>query len=135
MKILVAEDWIDRSFLESHTEGFESLERQLSELEWGPLERDAGLGKSSMLAMAELIRDAKNAVLVWSMGITQHGFGTEAVQAILNLGLLRGYLGKDFNGLMPIRGHSSVQGGAEMGAYNTVFRRRACQRIQCKAVK
>ncbi len=121
MKILVAEDWIDRSFLESHTEGFESLERQLSELEWGPLERDAGLDKSSMLAMAELIRDAKNAVLVWSMGITQHGFGTEAVQAILNLGLLRGYLGKGFNGLMPIRGHSSVQGGAEMGAYSTVF--------------
>ena len=48
MKILVAEDWIDRSFLDSHTEGFESLERQLCELEWGPLERDAGQDKSSM---------------------------------------------------------------------------------------
>ena len=40
---------------------------------------------------------------------------------IMNLGLLRGYVGRDKNGLMPIRGHSSVQGGAEMGAYSTVF--------------
>jgi predicted molibdopterin-dependent oxidoreductase YjgC len=40
---------------------------------------------------------------------------------ILNLGLARGYVGRDKCGLMPIRGHSSVQGGAEMGAYSTVF--------------
>jgi predicted molibdopterin-dependent oxidoreductase YjgC len=40
---------------------------------------------------------------------------------ILNLGLVRGYVGRDKCGLMPIRGHSSVQGGAEMGAYATAF--------------
>src|SRR5258705_2232127 len=55
------------------------------------------------------------------MGITQHAFGGDAVRMILNLALARGYVGKDKNGLMPIRGHSSVQGGAEMGAYSTVF--------------
>ena len=55
------------------------------------------------------------------MGITQHAFGADAVQMILNLGLLKGYVGRDKCGLMPIRGHSSVQGGAEMGAYATVF--------------
>ena len=40
---------------------------------------------------------------------------------ILNLGLLKGFVGRDKCGLMPIRGHSSVQGGAEMGAYSTAF--------------
>jgi predicted molibdopterin-dependent oxidoreductase YjgC len=40
---------------------------------------------------------------------------------ILNLGLLKGWVGKDKCGLMPIRGHSGVQGGAEMGAYSTAF--------------
>jgi predicted molibdopterin-dependent oxidoreductase YjgC len=40
---------------------------------------------------------------------------------ILNLGLVKGFVGRDKCGLMPIRGHSSVQGGAEMGAYSTVF--------------
>ncbi len=74
-----------------------------------------------MQEFAELIRDAKNAVLVWSMGITQHAFGADAVQMIFNLALARGYVGRDKCGLMPIRGHSSVQGGAEMGAYATAF--------------
>jgi predicted molibdopterin-dependent oxidoreductase YjgC len=74
-----------------------------------------------MEEFAELIRDAPNAVLVWSMGITQHSYGGDAVSMILNLGLARGYVGRDKNGLMPIRGHSSVQGGAEMGAYATAF--------------
>jgi predicted molibdopterin-dependent oxidoreductase YjgC len=40
---------------------------------------------------------------------------------ILNLGLSKGFVGRDKCGLMPIRGHSSVQGGAEMGAYATAF--------------
>ena len=55
------------------------------------------------------------------MGITQHAFGGDAVSMVLNLGLARGYVGRDKCGLMPIRGHSSVQGGAEMGAYATAF--------------
>jgi predicted molibdopterin-dependent oxidoreductase YjgC len=55
------------------------------------------------------------------MGITQHPFGGDGVQTILNLALARGYIGRDKNGVMPIRGHSSVQGGAEMGAYATAF--------------
>src|SRR5207302_778627 len=48
-------------------------------------------------------------------------YGADAVQMVLNLGLAKGYVGRDKCGLMPIRGHSSVQGGAEMGAYSTVF--------------
>jgi predicted molibdopterin-dependent oxidoreductase YjgC len=55
------------------------------------------------------------------MGITQHRNGTDAVTAIVNLGLARGTVGRKGCGLMPIRGHSGVQGGAEMGAYATVF--------------
>src|SRR5438046_4508958 len=55
------------------------------------------------------------------MGSTQHRFCGYAVSIILNLGLLKGFVGRDKCGLMPIRGHSSVQGGAEMGAYSTVF--------------
>jgi predicted molibdopterin-dependent oxidoreductase YjgC len=55
------------------------------------------------------------------MGITQHATGGDAVRTILNLGLLKGFVGRDRCGLMPIRGHSGVQGGAEMGAYATAL--------------
>jgi len=121
LKILVEQGWVDAEFIEKHTAGFDDLRIQISDLKFDQLEARAGLGRSSMQEFAELIRDAKTAVLVWSMGITQHAFGADTVQMILNLGLTKGFVGRDKCGLMPIRGHSSVQGGAEMGAYATAF--------------
>jgi molybdopterin-dependent oxidoreductase alpha subunit len=121
LKILIENNWMDREFIVKHTVGFENLKSQVANLKFEELEVQSGLGRDSMQEFAELIRDAKNAVLVWSMGITQHAFGADAVQMILNLGLAKGYVGRDKCGLMPIRGHSSVQGGAEMGAYATAF--------------
>jgi molybdopterin-dependent oxidoreductase alpha subunit len=121
MKILFAEGWVNQNFIDQHTTGFEELKTHVASMDWEALEKDAGLDRASMREFAELIRDAKNAVLVWSMGITQHPFGGDGVQTILNLALARGYIGRDKNGVMPIRGHSSVQGGAEMGAYATAF--------------
>ena len=121
IKILIDEEWFDRSFVERHTSGFSELAAAAAGLDWEVLEKGSGLARRSMRQMAELIRDANTAVLVWSMGITQHRFGAQAVQMILNLGLTKGYVGREKCGLMPIRGHSGVQGGAEMGAYATAF--------------
>ena len=121
LKILLEHDWVDHEFIAKHTEGFADLKSQLSNLEFADLEAQSGLSRASMQEFAELVRDAKTAVLVWSMGITQHAFGANAVQMILNLGLAKGFVGRERCGLMPIRGHSSVQGGAEMGAYSTAF--------------
>jgi predicted molibdopterin-dependent oxidoreductase YjgC len=55
------------------------------------------------------------------MGVTQHSSGEDNVRAILNLALSRGFVGREGCGVMPIRGHSGVQGGAEMGCYATGF--------------
>ena len=49
-------------------------------------------------------RRRRRAVLVWSMGITQHRDAVDGVRAIVNLGLARGNVGRDGAGLMPIRG-------------------------------
>ena len=68
-----------------------------------------------------MLSNASTAVIVWSMGVTQHSFGEQAVRAVVNIGLSRGFVGREKCGLMPIRGHSGVQGGAEMGAYATSF--------------
>ncbi len=121
LKFLIEENWLDEKFICESTSGFDELKTTLSSWKFEILEQQSGLSRDAMREFAELIRDAKNAVLVWSMGITQHAFGADAVQMILNLGLARGYVGRDKCGLMPIRGHSSVQGGAEMGAYATAF--------------
>ncbi|MEX0742566.1 MAG: molybdopterin-dependent oxidoreductase, partial [Phycisphaeraceae bacterium] len=121
LKIILENNWHNAPFVANHTADFQQLRDHIATLKWADLEAQSGLTQADMMQFAELIRDAKNAVLVWSMGITQHTFGADAVAMIMNLGLARGYVGRDKNGLMPIRGHSGVQGGAEMGAYATAF--------------
>ena len=121
LKMLIERGWVNQEFIAQHTAGFADLKSQIADLNFEELEKQSGLTHADMLEFAELLRDAKNAVFVWSMGITQHTHGGDGVSMILNLGLARGYVGRDKNGLMPIRGHSSVQGGAEMGAYATAF--------------
>jgi molybdopterin-dependent oxidoreductase alpha subunit len=121
LKILIENGWYDASFIEKHTTGFDELKADVKRQEWSALEKQSGLPRSSMEEFAGLIRDANTAVLVWSMGITQHAFGGQTVQMIVNLGLMKGFVGRESCGLMPIRGHSGVQGGAEMGAYATAF--------------
>ena len=121
LKLLIEHNWVNEEFVQNHTAEFEKLRTQLASFTFEVLEAQSGLGREAMRELAELIRNAKTGVLVWSMGITQHAFGGDAVSMILNLGLLRGWVGRDKCGLMPIRGHSSVQGGAEMGAYATAF--------------
>lgn len=121
LKILFAKGWHDAAFLEAHATGTAELRAACEVMEFAQLEHDSGLPESEMLRFAELLRDSPRAVLVWSMGITQHAFGGDAVQMILNLGIALGYVGREKTGLMPIRGHSGVQGGAEMGAYATAF--------------
>ena len=121
LKILFENDWLNHEFIQKYTVNVDQLRAQADKVSWADIVQQTGLTQNVIQEFAELIRDAKNAVLVWSMGITQHPWGADGVQMILNLGLLRGYVGREKNGLMPIRGHSSVQGGAEMGAYSTVF--------------
>ena len=58
---------------------------------------------------------ATTAIFIWSMGVTMHRHGVDNVKAIANLALVRGNVGRPKTGLMAIRGHSGVQGGAEMG--------------------
>jgi len=121
LKVLIRRGWIRQEFIERHTSEWEDLRKRCEELDLSELVTASGLTLAMIEEFAEILHNAKNAVFVWSMGITQHAYGGDAVSMVLNLGLARGYVGRPKNGLMPIRGHSSVQGGAEMGCYSTAF--------------
>jgi molybdopterin-dependent oxidoreductase alpha subunit len=121
LKALLANGGIDKEFVTEHTVGFDALLAELEDEPYSMLEERSGASRADMARFADLYASASRAVLVWSMGITQHAHGSENVEAIVNLGLARGNVGRPGAGLMPIRGHSGVQGGAEMGAYATSF--------------
>lgn len=121
LKALLAADQVDHAFVAEHTRGFDELRAAVEAQAWPELEARSGLPRASMEEFARLIGAARNGVLVWSMGITQQPTGADGVRMVLNLGLARGWVGRDACGLVPIRGHSSVQGGAEMGCYSTAL--------------
>jgi molybdopterin-dependent oxidoreductase alpha subunit len=121
LKYMIERRWVDRGFIDASTTGFDEMAADIGRMTWAQLELASGVDREEMLSLARMFADAKTAVIVWSMGITQHSFGENAVRAIINLGLSKGFVGREHCGLMPIRGHSGVQGGAEMGAYATVF--------------
>ena len=115
LKFLIENDWLDREFIAARTVGWPELEAKVRALSWENLELGCGLMRADMFRFAEVFGKAHKAVIVWSMGITQHRYGSDNVRALVNLQLAKGNIGRQHTGLMPIRGHSGVQGGAEMG--------------------
>ena len=116
LKALIAMNRLDREFIAHHTRAFEALKDALEEQPWEMLEQRSGLPRLEMERCAQIYSLARSAVFVYSMGLTQHEFGVENVKAIVNLALARGMLGREKCGIMPIRGHSGVQGGGECGS-------------------
>jgi molybdopterin-dependent oxidoreductase alpha subunit len=116
LKALIEMNRLDHEFIAHHTDGFDGVKEALRHQPWETLERGSGLPRLQMERFAQIYSHAKNAVFVYSMGLTQHEFGVDNVKAIVNLALARGMLGREKCGIMPIRGYSGVQGGGECGA-------------------
>jgi molybdopterin-dependent oxidoreductase alpha subunit len=121
LKHLIENDWVDRPFIAARTAGWPATEAKVKSFSWEALERSAGQTRSEMYRFAQAFGKARHAIVTWSMGVTQHTHGSDNVRAIINLQLARGNVGRPHTGLMPIRGHSGVQGGAEMGGLPSAY--------------
>jgi molybdopterin-dependent oxidoreductase alpha subunit len=115
LKALVEIDGVDQRFVDTHTVGWPQVREAVRAAEWNALEAESGATEDRMRAFARLLVEKPNAIFVWSMGLTQHVHGVDTVKALMNLALARGLLAARNRGVMPIRGHSGVQGGAEVG--------------------
>ena len=105
----------DEAFLRQFASGHEEWIAHLRSIPWGEIHAASGVEQSQIDKIAERYAAAKRVVFSWTMGITHHMHGVANVQAIANLALMRGMAGRPGAGLMPIRGHSNVQGMGSMG--------------------
>lgn len=108
-------DVLDRSFIAEHTTGFDALAADIAATSWEEIERRSGLPRAEIESMAATYAKAERVIICYGMGITQHRNGTQNVQQIANLLLLRGNFGKPGAGICPLRGHSNVQGDRTVG--------------------
>jgi molybdopterin-dependent oxidoreductase alpha subunit len=105
----------DENFLSNHCNQWPELGENLASATWEDIVSKSGVPYEQIDDIARRYAKAKNAVFSWTMGITHHAHGVQNVQAIANLGLIRGMVGRTGAGLLPIRGHSNVQGIGSVG--------------------
>lgn len=106
---------IDHSFIREYTSGFEEFAAYCRAAKWSEIEAETLLSRADIEAAAETYANAKAAIVVYGMGLTQHRLGVQNVHMVCNLLLLRGNIGKPGAGACPVRGHSNVQGQRTVG--------------------
>ena len=108
-------DW---DFIQEYTEGYENFIQDLKNYDFTTLVDACGVARKDILQAADMLAKAKKIIICWAMGITQHENGSENVQEIVNLLLLKGAIGKPGAGTCPVRGHSNVQGDRTVGVWD-----------------
>jgi molybdopterin-dependent oxidoreductase alpha subunit len=106
---------VNRDFVSKHTLNFEKVLEHAKSCSWDDIVRLSGITKKEIDDVAELVVRAKSTIFSWAMGITHHAWGVDNVLAICNLALATANVGRQGAGLMPIRGHSNVQGIGSIG--------------------
>src|SRR5512133_130131 len=113
--LLVQWDALDHDFIRRYTRGFESWVAHVSAIDWDLVEATTGLSRTQITESVELLRESDRTVFCWAMGLTQHHNAVATISEIVNLALAQGNIGKPGAGLLPVRGHSNVQGDRTMG--------------------
>ncbi|BFM09725.1 FdhF/YdeP family oxidoreductase [Halioxenophilus aromaticivorans] len=105
----------DQAYIDAYTTHFVDYRSQCELSDWDDLCTICGVSKQAIFRVAKAYCKAKRAVFAWGMGITQHQNGVDNIEAIANLALMRGMVGNRYCGLLPLRGHSNVQGIGTIG--------------------
>lgn len=105
----------DRGFIDAHAAGFDALKADIEATSWDQITKRTGLARADIQRVADIYAQSRNAVFAWGMGVTHHLHGSDNVEYIANLALLRGQVGRIGAGLLPLRGHSNVQGIGTIG--------------------
>jgi formate dehydrogenase major subunit len=107
---------LDAGFIASRTEGFDAYVDLLSSYTPADVEAITGVPAADIERAAHIYGEADASSICWGLGVTEHLYGSEAVQLICNLALMTGNVGKPGAALLPLRGQNNVQGSSDMGA-------------------
>jgi formate dehydrogenase alpha subunit len=121
INIIINQNLQDEAFIKERTEGFEELKKTVAEYTPQKVEQITGIDAELLTQAATTYAKADAAMILYSMGITQHSTGTANVKSIANLAMLTGNVGKPHSGVNPLRGQNNVQGACDMGALPNVY--------------
>lgn len=114
-KAIIENDGADTEFMNMYTAGADEYISSISMMSWDEICNLCGVSREDIERVAAKYLGASNAVFAWGMGLTHHLHGVTNIEQFTNLALLRGMIGRPHAGLLPLRGHSNVQGIGTIG--------------------
>lgn len=121
MNVIIAEGLEDRQFIENRTEDYQYLKEIVSEYQPEKVAKICDITPEEIVKVARMFAEADKAMIIYSMGITQHTHGVDNVKSCANLAMLTGNIGLPGTGVNPLRGQNNVQGACDMGALPNVY--------------
>jgi len=113
--IIIEHDLVDRDYVNAHTVGFEALHDSVREYTPERVSQITGLDRDQLHRTAALYASARAAFIGWTMGVNHSSKGTETVNAINNLALITGNIGRTGAAPFSITGQCNAMGTREAG--------------------
>ena len=121
MNVIINEGLADMDFISQRCEGFEAARDVVAKYTPEKVQEITGVPAADLIEAARIYGSAGAAMILYTMGITQHTHGTDNVKSLANLAMLTGNMGRPSTGVNPLRGQNNVQGACDMGGLPNVF--------------
>jgi anaerobic selenocysteine-containing dehydrogenase len=108
--LLIANGWVDRNFVVQHTTGFEAFVEFVRPFTLQNTGEATGLSIAELRKLADTIRSGERVSFWWTMGVNQGHEATRTAQAIINLALMSGNIGRAGTGANSITGQCNAMG-------------------------
>lgn len=108
--VLIQNGWIDKKYIDEHTEGYEDFKNHVSKFTLDNVEEETGISKERVLELAEIIHNGKRVSFWWTMGVNQGYQAVRTAQSIINLALITGNIGRPGTGANSLTGQCNAMG-------------------------
>lgn len=113
--LLISSNWIDRDYIAAHTTGFDDFAKFVTAFTTDRICKETGLTPEELWKFAKTIADGKRVSFWWTMGVNQGHESTRTAQAIINLALITGNIGRPGTGANSITGQCNAMGSRVFG--------------------
>ncbi|MBX3611204.1 MAG: molybdopterin-dependent oxidoreductase [Hydrogenophaga sp.] len=115
LHVIVTEGLTDPDYIAAHTRDFALIQAHVADFSPEAMAPVCGIDAETLRQVARAYASAKNAMILWGMGISQHTHGTDNARCLIALALVTGQIGRPGTGLHPLRGQNNVQGASDAG--------------------
>ncbi|MCU7845628.1 MAG: formate dehydrogenase subunit alpha [Candidatus Thiodiazotropha sp. (ex Monitilora ramsayi)] len=114
-RYLIELGYVDQSFVDSRTEGFDEFKAEVLAQDLDHLEQITGIDRGEVEQAAHVYGRAQRAMAFHGLGITEHYQGSRAIMQLAGMIMMTGNIGRPGTGMNPLRGQNNVQGAVDMG--------------------